>query len=70
MQDKLRQGNTQLAVILGVLTSQLQLLDFPINKQFKVYMREELNKWMMDETQPEFIQKGALKRPTAKQVCQ
>jgi hypothetical protein len=30
----------------------------------------EWNKWMMDETQHEFTPKGALKRPTIKQVCQ
>jgi hypothetical protein len=46
----------------------LQPLDVLINKPFKVYMREEWNKWMMDETQHEFTPKGALKRPTIKQV--
>jgi hypothetical protein len=33
-------------------------------------MREEWNKWMMDETQHEFTPKRALKRPTITQVCQ
>jgi hypothetical protein len=70
VKEKLRQGNTELAVIPGGLTSQLQPLDVSINKPFKVYMREEWNKWMMDETQHEFTPKGALKLPTIKQVCQ
>jgi hypothetical protein len=61
VKEKLRQGNTELAVIPGGLTSQLQPLDVSINKPFKVYMRKEWNKWMMDETQHEFKPKGALK---------
>ena len=46
----MRQGNTELEIILGVFTLQLQPLDVSINKPFKVYMREEKNKWMIDET--------------------
>ena len=33
-------------------------------------MREEWNKWMMDETRHEFTPKGGLKQPTIEQVCQ
>ena len=54
MKEKLRQGNTELAVILEGLASQLQPLDVSINKIFKVYMKEEWNKWMMVETQDEW----------------
>jgi DDE superfamily endonuclease. len=41
MKKKLRQGNTELAVILEGLTSQLQPLDVSINKPFKANMRKE-----------------------------
>jgi hypothetical protein len=40
--------NTQLAVIPGGLTSQLQPFDISINKPFKAFMREEWTKWMDD----------------------
>jgi DDE superfamily endonuclease. len=42
MKEKLRQENTKLAVIVGRLTSQLQLLDISINKT-KVYIRDNMN---------------------------
>ena len=70
MKEKLRQGNTELAVILGGRASQLQPLDISINKPFKVYMIEEWNKGMVSETQCQFTPKGVLKRPTIKGVCQ
>lgn len=41
-----KEVKTHLAVIPGGLTSQLQPLDVSINKPFKVFMREEWNKWM------------------------
>ena len=37
---------TQLAVIPGELTSQLQPLDVSVNKPFKGFMREEWTKWI------------------------
>ena len=46
VKEKVTQGNTELAVILGGLTSQLKPLHILINIPFKVYMREEWNKWM------------------------
>jgi hypothetical protein len=36
---------THLAVIPGGLTSQLQPLDFSVNKTFKGFMHEEWTKW-------------------------
>jgi hypothetical protein len=69
VKEKLRQGNTELAGILGGLTLQLQPLDISINP-FEVYMREEWKKWMIDETQHEFMPKGALKQATIKDMCQ
>jgi hypothetical protein len=38
--------NSQLAIIPGGPKSQLQLLDVSINKQFKVSMHEQWTKWM------------------------
>jgi hypothetical protein len=37
--------NSQLAIIPGGLTSQLQPLDVPINETFKFSMRQEWTKW-------------------------
>jgi DDE superfamily endonuclease. len=59
VKEKVTQGKTELAVILGEPTSQLQPLHPSINKPFKVYMREEWNKWMMDKIQHQFTPKGA-----------
>ena len=63
MKEKLKQGDTELAVILGGLISNCNT---SINKPFKVYRRKEWNKWMMDETLNEFMPEGALKRSTIK----
>jgi len=41
---------TYLAVILGGLTSQLQPLDFSVNKPFKGFMNEEWAKWIEAQT--------------------
>ncbi|TRY89392.1 hypothetical protein DNTS_024128, partial [Danionella cerebrum] len=44
-----KEVKTQIAVIPGGLTRQLQPLDVSINKMFKVLMREEWNTWMADD---------------------
>ena len=58
---------TQLAVIPGGLTSQLQPLDVSVNKPFKQNMREHWNKWMTDPHH-DLTPTGRMKRPTIAQV--
>ena len=59
-----QQCKTKLAVIPGGLTSQLQPLDVSLNKPLKVNMRENWNKWMMDDSVHQVTPKGALKCST------
>lgn len=61
---------TEIAVIPGGLTSQLQPLDVCINKPFKALMREEWNKYMCDKNQHEVTNSGRMKRPGISKVCQ
>ncbi|KAM3915673.1 pogo transposable element with KRAB domain [Leptodactylus fuscus] len=62
-------AKTHLAVIPGGLTSQLQPLDVSLNKPFKVFMREEWNKWMAAGNH-DLTPTGRMKRPTITQVCE
>ena len=65
-EKRFKEEKTHLAIIPGGLTSQLQPLDVSINKPFKVFMREEWNKWMAagnhDLTR--------MQRPTITRVCE
>ena len=64
-----KEVKTQIAVIPGGLTSQLQPLDVSINKPFKVLMREEWNTWMAAGNH-DLTPTGRMKRPTITQVCE
>nr|AHN53440.1 DDE superfamily endonuclease [Nuttalliella namaqua] len=64
-----KEVKTQIAVIPGGLTSQLQPLDVAINKPFKVLMREEWNTWMAAGNH-DLTPTGRMKRPTITQVCE
>ncbi len=66
--NKISQMKTQVAVIPGGLTSQLQPLDVSINKPFKCFIREEWNKWMQEEC--EVTPTGRRKRPSIGMVCE
>jgi hypothetical protein len=60
--------NSQLAIILGGLTSQLQPLDVSTNEPFKVSMHEEWTKWMSVPNH-DLTPTARMKRPTIMQVC-
>ena len=64
-----RECKTQLAVIPGRLTSQLQPLDVSVNKLFKQNMHNHWKKWMT-EPHHDLTPSGRMKRPTIAQVCE
>jgi hypothetical protein len=60
---------TDLAVIPGGLTSQLQPLDVSVNKPFKLLIREEWNRWMQNEAGSTLTPTGRIKKPSVPLVC-
>ena len=58
-----------LAVIPGGLTSQLQPLDFSVNKPFKGFMHEEWAKWFEASTY-HVTMAGRVKRPSISNFCE
>ncbi|XP_056407556.1 uncharacterized protein LOC130300905 [Hyla sarda] len=70
IKQEFQKFKTDIAVIPGGLTSQLQPLDVSINKPIKAHMREEWNKYLCDETQHEVTNSGRMKRPSITKVCQ
>ena len=60
---------THLAVIPGGLTSQLQPLDFSVNKPFKGFIHEEWAKWI-EATTHHVTPAGRVKRSSISNVCE
>lgn len=70
IKKKLSQGNTDVAVIPGGLTSQLQPLDVSINKPFKDKVRVLWTEWMASSTDHVLTRGGRLKKPSVTLWCE
>ena len=70
IKKKLKDMNTDVAVIPGGLTSQLQPLDVSINKPFKDKVRTLWSNWMANENDHVFTRGGRLKKPSITLWCQ
>ena len=58
---KKRDHNTDVAIIPGGLTSQLQSLDVSLNKPFKEKVRVMWSEWIAGDEQKEFTKGGNLR---------
>ena len=69
VEGTLREENTDICVIPGGLTSQLQPLDVCLNKPLKQGMRMKWTEWLMDKTNHDFTPSGLLKKPSISFMC-
>ena len=69
IKKKVKDRNTDIALIPAGLTSQLQPLNVSINKPFKEKARVPWSNWMTDETHHEFTRGGRQKKPSMTQWC-
>ena len=70
IKNKLKRGNADVAIIPGVLTSQLQPLDVSINKPFKEKVRMLWSDWMAGSADHALARGGRLKKPSITLLCQ
>ena len=61
--------NTDIAIIPGGLTSQLQPLDVSINKPFKDRIRVLWSNWIADDSEHVLTKGGRLKKPSITLIC-
>jgi hypothetical protein len=63
VEEEMRKANTDLVVIPGGITSQLQVLDVVINKPFKDHLRQLYNGWLLEGNHA-LAPGGKLKKPS------
>jgi len=68
VKDKLTELKSDVAVVLEVLTSILQLLDVTVNRSFKSSFRRYYNDWMSTGNH-DLTLKGKIKHPTVQRGC-
>lgn len=64
----LQKEKTDLVIIPGGMTSQLQVLDVAVNKPFKDKMRALYNDWLLCDNHP-LTPSGKIKKPSVTQLC-
>ena len=70
VKKRLKDINTDVAIIPGGLTNQLQPLDVSLNKPFKEKVRSLWSNWMVGEEDHSFTRGGRLKKPSINIWCQ
>ena len=68
VKNRLKEKNTNMAVIPGGCTSKLQPLDVAINKSFKSKVKDRYNDWMISNIHA-FTPTGKIKRPSYSTVA-
>jgi hypothetical protein len=63
VEEEMRNANTDLVVIPGGMTSQLQVLDVAVNKPFKDHLRQLYNDWLLEGNHA-LTPGGKLKKPS------
>lgn len=69
VKSRIAEGNSDLVVIPGGLTSRLQSLDVCINKPFKAYVQEQYETWLMKDNQP-LTKTGKIKKASASTIVE
>uniref|UniRef100_A0A8C4T4I5 DDE-1 domain-containing protein n=1 Tax=Erpetoichthys calabaricus TaxID=27687 RepID=A0A8C4T4I5_ERPCA len=64
VKEKIETLNSDLVIIPGGMTSQLQVLDVVVNKPFKDNLRKEYNNWLLAGNHP-LTPTGKIKKPSA-----
>lgn len=69
VKHQVKQMNSELAVIPGGLTKELQPLDIGVNRAFKVKLRAAWERWMTDGEHT-FTKSGRQRRASYATICQ